>query len=319
MKKILGLSCSFLAMSAFADNFVILVDKDQNEYDVIEYLTVVEYSEWVDKGSLTNCKNFAPLTTDIYEGTAFDQTGDCEQPQVRDENTYRVNPKTNERTLVSVVEKSGFRIVQETISKVGSYEALSCLDALNHQSDSSNGYYNIKPNQNKLSAYCDMENGGYTEYKMTAPSDQFTADVEAKCAEEDLQLFIPRTEAHIENAIKEHSGSYFRLMAIYPKTEGARCDTVYFNSVDCLNWKAKDNGKWFVYDWDMTYPHNGGGNGVYPEPNGDNSLNSSMAYGWNNTTGRLSSLNDIRNSNSSSPGGYKTRNWTCSAKDEKNI
>lgn len=318
MKKILLLSSSLFAITVFADGFVIVVDQDQSDYKVLDYIT--EYTDWVDTAdSVTNCTDYSPLASAVYEGASFSQTSNCQQPQTREEQKYSINKSTNEKKLVNSKIENGYRDVVRTLNEIGTYEASSCLDALNHQSATTNGYYNIKPNQNKLSVYCDMVNGGYTEYKMTSLSDRFSSDVEAKCEEENLQLFVPRTESHVEHAIKEHAGSYFRLMGIYPKTAGARCDTVYFNSEDCSNWTTKDSGKWFVYAWDMTYPHNGGGYGAYPEPNGDNSLNSSMAYGWDNTTGRVISLNDILNTNTSSLGGYTTRNWVCSAKDEKNI
>jgi hypothetical protein len=306
MKKSILVVSILSTFSAYA-SYVVVVDKEESNYDHAGLIEEIEYTEWVDTGILSNCRNESPLDSDIYEGTSFTQNVDC------DEKQERTKTKTSEET------EEQTKVTASTQQSVGTYEAISCLDILNHGGSNIDGNYQIKPNQTKITAFCDMINGGYTTITRSSSSSKFTAEVEADCQSENMKLFIPRTEQHLEKAVKTLSASYFKLMGIYPNQEGTSCATVYFNSDTCHNFAPKDGGKWFVYNWDMSYPHNGGGFGVYPEPNGDNSLNSSLSYTFDSATGRVTAFNDIRDSSTSSPGGYKTTSWACSAIGEESI
>lgn len=316
-KAIIVLASTFFVASQAADYLMVVNDG----FKIKKFDVTKEISDWENVGVAYNCSNPTPLASDVYNGTLFDQTFDCSQEQKKYENVYHIDVKTGEKSLYTRNEiDSQIISVKDTKTNndTGTYIASSCLDIKNHYGPTTDGYYNIKPSTNEISVFCDMQNGGYTSYKMTSATDLKSTEVEAKCSENNLQLFVPRTEAHLTKAVTTHTGEYFRLMGIYPKFAGARCDTVYLNSSTCTNWSPKDAGKWFVYNWNMAYPHNGGGVGVYPEPNGDNSLNASMVYSWD-SAGRVTAFNDIRDDNPSYLGGYKTRAWTCSAKDENNI
>jgi len=318
MKKSILVVSILSTFSAYA-SYVVVVDKKESNYEHSDLIEEVEYTEWVDTGVLSNCRNESPLESDIYEGTNFTQNVDCDEKQKRKKTTYLVNPISGTKTKVSEEMEEQTKLTASTQQSVGTYEALSCLDILNHGGSNIDGNYQIKPNQKKFMAFCDMNNGGYTTITRSSPSPKFTAEVEADCQSENMKLFVPRTQQHLEKAVTTLTGTYFRLMGIYPNKQGTSCATVYFNSDTCHNFDPTDGGKWFVYNWDMSYPHNGGGFGVYPEPNGDNSLNSSLIYTFDSATGKVTSFNDIRDDNVSYPGGYTTNSWACSAIGEESI
>lgn len=318
MKRILLASViSGACMASYASKYVIVLDSKTNEYTKVSYDIVYEVSEWEDYGAIYGCGTPTPLTSDVFEEVNFEQTETCSQDQNKYKETYKVSQTTGEKTFVSkeVEETQTISITQSAGFVQGSYKAKSCLDILNHGGEQTDGHYDITPKNNEINVYCNMTDGGYTEYKMSGAY-QFTRDVEAACEANDLQLFVPRTQTQLTKAVLRHTTDYLYLMGIYPNYKTAKCDTVYLNSDSCHNWSPKDNGKFFVYNYPISYPHNGGGVGILPEPNGDNDTDASMRYVFDNTTGKVISFNDIENSNSSTIGGYQTNKWLCSAKDE---
>lgn len=319
MKRKMLLAATGACVMSYASDYVVIVSKEMNEYVSYDYNELVELSEWEDSGSPYDCGTPFPSTESYFEGVSFDQEASCSQKQKKYEETYHESKETGEKTLMSREEHSS-QVVQKTTdvgTAVGVYKAKSCLDILNHGGAATDAYYNITPKSTEINVFCNMSDGGYTQYEMDG-SYQYSRDIEAKCEENDLQLFVPRTKSHLQKAVKRHSNYYLYLMGIYPNYVGARCDTVYFNSADCHNWSPKDNGKFFVYQRPISFPHGDGGVGVYPEPNGDNSLGGSMAYNYN-SDGLMISLNDISDTNPVTIGGYTTNKWLCSAKDEKDI
>ena len=318
MKKSILIISILSTFSAYA-SYVVVVDKEDSNYEHAGLIEEIEYTEWLDTGLFSNCRNESPLDSKIYEGTNFVQNVDCDEKQERTKITYLVNPISGIKTKTVEEIEYQIKLTASTQQSVGTYEALSCIDILNHGGSNIDGNYQIKPNKTKLTAFCDMSNGGYTTITRSSSVQKFTAEVEADCQSENMKLFVPRTQQHLEKAVKKLTGDYFKLMGIYPNKKGATCDTVYFNSDTCHNFDPTDSGKWFVYNWNMSYPHNGGGFGVYPEPNGDNSLNSSLIYTFDSATGKVTAFNDITDDNLSSPGGYTTQNWSCSAIGEELI
>lgn len=317
-KNILG-TLIIASFCSYSSNYLVIVDEERNEYEVVDHVEVIEYTPWTNENTPYNCINKTPLESEIYEGVNFDQDADCDQDQTRDKLTYSLNTKTGNKTLISTEKESQTVNIPSTLNVVGTYEAISCEDVSLHAGDQGNGFYNIKPSSTKISAYCDMNNGGYTIYTMSHSSTQLTPATETACSNLGMKLFVPRTQEHLTDAVKQFGTSYFYLMGLYPNYKGARCSTVYFNSNTCTEWSPSDNGKWFVYNWDMSYPHNGGGVGVYPEPNGDNDVNLSMFYEFDNSTGLALRFNDIASDNPSYPGGYGTTKWACSSIGEENL
>lgn len=312
------LTISILMTTTSFASYVVVVDKEKNDYDSTQLIEQIEYSNWIKKGENNNCINQSPLSSEIYEGTSFNQTADCDENQERTKSTYSYNQITGEKKLKSEEKEYNSVKVVDTSSVLGEYEAISCSDIISHAGDIGDGYYNIKPNNNKITALCDMENGGYTMISQSSATAKLTHEIESSCSTEGMKLFIPRTESHLKKAIVAIGSNYFNALGIYPNAKGNKCSTVYFNSDSCTEFDPIDNGKWFVYNWDMSYPHNGGGFGFYPEPNGDNDLGLSLSYTFN-SSGVLTAMNDIQSSSVANPGGYTFTKWTCSSIGEETL
>lgn len=161
-KKILITSLALSVGFVFAKDFIVIIDKKSSNYiKKIENTTeTVEYTGWVDEGSVYNC-NLTPLTEDYYEGLSFNQKSDCSQDQKQTKNTYEENLDTGTKTLLHSEEMNQTVSVSTTQQEVGTYKAISCLDAKNHNA-SVDGLYTIQLSGNTESVYCDMSNGGWT-------------------------------------------------------------------------------------------------------------------------------------------------------------
>lgn len=189
----------------------------------------------------------------------------------------------------------------------------SCYDIKQDQTDASSGFYEIDPDGETgsiepYSSYCDMtsDGGGYTMYSMTATEDKSSPEIEQLCNAIGLEVFVPRSRAHLTVAFQQFGGASLYLLGIYPKTTGARCDAVHFNSNECTAWAPTNGGHWYVEDYiDRT------------EPNGDNTPGYSMYYAYS-ASGDVTAYNDIPTS-TSNPLNYSTRQWVCSSPEDKNI
>ncbi len=161
MKKGLLAMSIFFASYTLAENFVIVVEKENN-YNVVEigYTKVVEYTEWVDIGT-PNCL-YSPEASSVYNGSIFDQTKTCTQYQERDKNTYKEDINTKERTLSeTLTESQNVNMPSEITSVNGEYKANSCLEIKNHSGNEGDGHYQIDLGSIKETVYCDMV-GGWT-------------------------------------------------------------------------------------------------------------------------------------------------------------
>lgn len=147
---------------AYALQFNALVSKEYSNYVSSEVYESVEYTDWVNVGSLHSCGNFVPLVSEIYEGTSFQQSQECIQDQERIAHIYMINNETGEKTLKE--SKTEQRELKEsiTIDEVGTYQAISCLDIKNHHGDRGNGHYFINLPSGKEKVLCDMSTGGWT-------------------------------------------------------------------------------------------------------------------------------------------------------------
>ena len=153
----------------------------------------------------------------------------------------------------------------------------SCLELLEHDESSTSGYYNIWPADNTLGrpigVYCDMDTdgGGYT-FSMRTGDSIGSTDAREYCAERGMQLFVPRTPAHLGAAYdlgwamldqtiepwnpaeyRNVTGRelppqdrFLRYLGIYATEEGASCANTPFNSESCLAWQASDGGPYYV-------------------------------------------------------------------------
>ena len=161
--------------------------------------------------------------------------------------------------------------------------------------------------------YCDMatDGGGYTFLKASPGSAYNAAQAEVYCEDRGMQLFIPRTAAHLlsawqtaTNASFGPSGSdaYLRILGIYPSAPGARCDLMALNSANAsCGWRAGDSGQfWVSTRTDIAEPN---GN------SGDAGLITSMSYTYDGS-GNAISWNDI-------PGaGHTSATFMCDVGDK---
>ncbi|HRE88991.1 MAG TPA: fibrinogen-like YCDxxxxGGGW domain-containing protein [Myxococcota bacterium] len=160
---------------------------------------------------------------------------------------------------------------------------------------------------------CDMvtDGGGYTFLKASPGSAYNAAQAEVYCEDRGMQLFIPRTAAHLlsawqtaTNASLGPSGSdaYLRILGIYPSSPGARCDSMALNSANAsCGWRAGDSGQfWVSTRTDIAEPN---GN------SGDAGLITSMSYTYDGS-GNATSWNDI-------PGaGHTSATFMCDVGDK---
>lgn len=145
-----------------------------------------------------------------------------------------------------------------------------------------------------VEVWCDMETdgGGYTFLKVDIDSElndfPYPANkAEMKCEEYGMQLFIPRTEAHLLSAYTvattitvypvgggtvESGVDYLRILGIYPAVAGESCVDQPLNSADCPQWLANDEKAWWVSAAPVTVG----------EPDPDGACDGcSMSYQWN--------------------------------------
>ncbi|MEM6293458.1 MAG: fibrinogen-like YCDxxxxGGGW domain-containing protein [Myxococcota bacterium] len=172
----------------------------------------------------------------------------------------------------------------------------SCLHIHTLDDALPSGQYDIKPDGSEayVAAYCDMETdgGGYTFLKIDG--ERLKAQgAEDRCAEFGMQLWIPRSPAHLQAGVDvaldpeippNADHLYLEIMGVRPKELlGSTCGNQALNSdnEEC-GWEASDGENFFVTEAPMG-----------PEPNGDpiSTTVVSMQYYWS-PEGDLTDLND---------------------------
>lgn len=179
----------------------------------------------------------------------------------------------------------------------------SCLEVLganalqNTRLYGPNGYYDLQPEgaSAPVEAYCDFirDGGGYSYVKVEEATELTTAQVEAYCDGMGMQLLVPRSPAHLNNAfflgvdpLIEPSGSddYLTLLGVYPQGNGSACSMTAMNSSNAsCDMVASDGGPFFVHDM-----------AKFDEPDGSNSrANESLVYDWTNLGDSMKELSAI--------------------------
>ncbi len=207
----------------------------------------------------------------------------------------------------------------------GCVSAVSCLSIKEGLSRTETGLYQILPDipdiEEAIEVWCDMDTdgGGYTFLKVDvqkqANSPAFSAVLaEEKCASYGLRLFVPRTQEHAETAyylavsknvspvgggIIATDPGYMSILGIYPKVVGQSCIGAPFNSEDCAQWHASDDGPFWVSKA-----------GINGQPSKSNCSGCSMYYEWFDD-GKIANYFALKQ------GGFSSPRFLCAAGDKK--
>ena len=158
-KSILAFSIGTIFISSA--NFVVIVDKDNNEYEIGEIEKEITYSEWLNI-SESNCE-FDVQNDDVYYSKSFNQIETCDVLQERTVTTTTKYSNGNTETTTSK-EKQTITEDKDPVVAIGNHLESTCLNALNFDNSLPSGYYVINPNSQTMNVYCDMDSseGGWT-------------------------------------------------------------------------------------------------------------------------------------------------------------
>lgn len=155
------IAISILSGVAYASNFLVVVDKEQNDFKVGDFTKTVEYGEW-NEISESNCE-FDVVSDDFYYGEDFSKVETCDVTESRTVKTtttyYDGNIIVEETTEKQVIAKS-----KDPVIDTGTHLESTCKNALAFDSSLASGYYKINPNSQVMDVYCDMttSGGGWT-------------------------------------------------------------------------------------------------------------------------------------------------------------
>ncbi|MFY0542118.1 hypothetical protein [Nannocystis pusilla] len=204
--------------------------------------------------------------------------------------------------------------------------AHSCLEWLEAAPEAVSGVFSVRREgiMDPIDVWCALDpavdGGGYTFLKVDVaggmnPNPATAATAEAACADWGMQLFIPRSAAHLGVAYEVATGDnlepvgggtvktgpdYLQILGIYPVTAGESCVDAPLNGLDCPEWRAGDDQAWFVSDVAV-------GSGEPDELGACEGC--SMLYQWNQD-GSVKSYKALPQ-----PGGYSFR-FLCDTGDK---
>ena len=187
------------------------------------------------------------------------------------------------------INETGYVLCSTNDAGPPTYE--SCLEISNADSlqatdiYGTHGNYTIQPQgaSDPIEVYCDFtrDDGGYTYSKRDGAA-VTAAEAQMQCARDGMQLFVPRTPTHLNNAFfvgldnrigPSGADDYLRFLGIYPEVAGASCANTRMRSdnVDCA-FEAIDQERFFVHE-----------RSDLPEPDGsDLQTGESPVYVWGN-------------------------------------
>lgn len=153
---------SLFTMSALAGDFLVIINKDHNNYEA--FTEIEEVVDWAIVG--TECISDKE-TSDVYNGKTYNQTTICSE--ISEKYTTSTRTFSDGRTEVNINKETRSNdISSENQIITGNHYENSCKNILSFDSSlNTDGLYNIKlSNDSILNVYCDMttQGGGYTAY-----------------------------------------------------------------------------------------------------------------------------------------------------------
>jgi hypothetical protein len=140
-------------------NYNIVINTNLNDYEIVEKLNEIEYTNWVLISS--SCSK-DKLEDDFYFGVNFKQLESCEKNYERTKNTYKIYSDGN-KVLISSEKETNKEIETSEKDLIGIHLESTCKDILLAESgkyNSGDGLYHLAQ-QGTPEVYCDMtRNGG---------------------------------------------------------------------------------------------------------------------------------------------------------------
>jgi hypothetical protein len=168
IKKLSIITLSLLLSSAFANNYVVLIDEKTNSYEVGGFTDNVETSEWGLKE--TNC-SVDKTESEVYYGSTYLQTETCIEEYERTVTTTRTYTNGSSEIISVGQEISQNTLPLTTKNITGTHLESSCKGILDNNYSVGDGVYSIN-NSKLFSVYCDMTTNGGGWTMVTAQFEQ---------------------------------------------------------------------------------------------------------------------------------------------------
>ena len=150
-------SAIILTNNSIANDYLVIVDKENNNYEIKESYDEIVNGEWLEK---TKKCSFDILTSEIYSDKAFDQTEICNITQERINEITTIYPDGSKTVRTETEE----RTIEESTTEIayGSHIETNCLNAYNFDNTLENDLYRLNIAGTEELMYCDMTRGGFT-------------------------------------------------------------------------------------------------------------------------------------------------------------
>lgn len=154
-KTVITIIASSLSTALYANNFNVVISKEQNFFETGKIETIV--GEWLNVGT-PSCVNDIE-EYEIYFNVSFNQKETCAQNQEQTITTKKILSDGSE-VIIDVNKKTKTEKTESTTVQIGSHLESTCKDIKSFEATLSDGEYTILQSGNPT-VYCDMtRNGG---------------------------------------------------------------------------------------------------------------------------------------------------------------